>query len=80
MKPTRAVGHGPLQDRGALGDQGLCSFGFPPSFKVRSPLPLHHEPTGALVERGEETNPSGGGGLWRRCCGKTSILGFGLAG
>jgi hypothetical protein len=80
VEPTGAVGHGPPQDRGALGDQGLCSFGFPPSFKVRSPLPLHHEPTGALVERGERDEPE----WWRwsvaKVLWKNFYLGFGLAG
>jgi len=69
-------GRGLSQDRGALGNQGLCSFGFPASSKARSPLPLHHKPTGAVGQGDKEADEGGGGILRGRCRRKASILGF----
>jgi hypothetical protein len=70
------VGHGLSQDRGALGNHGLCSFSFPASSKARSLLPLCHELTGAVGQRSKEANQSGGVVLWRRCCREAFILVF----
>jgi hypothetical protein len=41
----------------------LCSFGFPASSKARSPLPLHHKPTGA-VGQGDKGTDKGGGSVF----------------
>jgi hypothetical protein len=75
-KPTKALRHVLSQDCGALGNQGLCSFGFPASSKARSPLPLHHKPTGAVGQGDKEADEGGGGILRGRCRRKASILGF----
>ena len=37
---ARTVGHGLSQDRRTLGNQGLCSSGFPASSEVLLPLPF----------------------------------------
>ena len=48
--------------------------------KARSPLPLHHEPTGA-VSQGDKEADEGGESISRgRCRRKSSILGFESAG
>ena len=55
-----AVGHGLSQDRGAVGDQSLCSLGVPASSSTSPPLPLHHEPAGTARQGGEEADQGGG--------------------
>jgi hypothetical protein len=53
---------------------------FKVSTKARSPLPLHHKPTGA-VSQGDKKADEGGGSILRgRCRRKSSILDFESAG
>jgi hypothetical protein len=76
LRSLRGGGHGLLQDRGALGNQGLRSFSLPASSRARSPLPLYHKPTGAVGQRGKEANQSGGVFCGEGAMEKLLILGF----
>jgi hypothetical protein len=53
---------------------------FKVSTKARSPLPLHHDPTGAVGQGDKEADGGRESVLWGRCCRKAPILGLESAG
>ena len=70
-----ALGRDLSQDRGAVGDQGLCPSGVPASPQAHPKVSLYDEPAGTAGQGGEEAEQSSGGLLWGRSSGKALILG-----